>query len=195
MSGFQLTASLASSLVWPLIIVLILIFLWRRRTELSKFLDQTPISRGRAVRRIKAGPLELEWDQLVETTNKNVQGISSPALRLGGIPTDLRQMAREDPAAAVLVAFTFIEDALSKLLPDSERLSIARKVEIAYKTGLIPEQVWTIINNLIALRSQAAHRVGEADINSEHAYQYLNLANAVYSILSEIANDKRRAAD
>jgi hypothetical protein len=183
MSGFQLTASLVSSLVWPFVVVIVLIFLWTRRTEIGKFFSNNSISRGRPLRRIKAGPLELEWDQLVELTTDKVKDISG-LYEPGPISERLRPMAREDPAAAVLVAFNDVEQSLRNLLPQySNRAEVGRLAELALSDGLIPQQVWTAINNLIALRNEAAHRVGEADITSTQAYEYLNLADHVYSIL------------
>jgi hypothetical protein len=191
MSGFQLTASLVSSLIWPAVIVIVIVLLWARRSEIGKFINDNPVSRGRPFRRIKAGPIELEWDQLVELTIDSVRDISG-RLERSPVSDELRPMAREDPTAAVLVAFNQVEQALRRLFPQFGKASVSRLAELARSEGLIPEQVWAAVNNLIALRNAAAHRLGDADITPGEAYEYLSISDHVVSILQRLLDERAR---
>lgn len=95
----------------------------------------------------------------------------------------LRDTARTNPAIAVLEAFAQVERRLRELLPEYSRADVERLAAIARSKGLIPEQTRVAIDNLVALRNSAAHRVGEADITSDQAYQYLELADYIMALM------------
>lgn len=182
MSGFQLTASLASSLAWPVLAAAVLTFLWIKRAAVTQLARDSSVGRGRMIRRLKAGPFELEWDQLVEETTSRVRKLSResqppPYFR------HLRETARRNPAIAVQTAFSEVEQSLRKLVPEYPYTGFERLAAIAQEKGLIPEQVRVALDNLVALRNTAAHRVGEADITIDQAYEYLDLAEYIMTLM------------
>jgi len=192
-SGFQLVASLASSLVWPLVVVVILIILWRRRAEIANFLRaDRPSFEGRTLKRVKAGPVELEWDQLIQSIEERVQAApinsSTNADRL--VSKELASIAGSVPTAAVLEAWARVEFQLSEVLAAKggyrPSLGILALSDQAYRDGIIKNDLFKAIRNLSRLRNLAAHRVGDADISSADAYEYLELVDRVLGELRQL---------
>jgi uncharacterized protein YutE (UPF0331/DUF86 family) len=199
MSGFQLTASLVSSLVWPIIAIAVLIFIWVRRNDVGRLFNSRTIE-GRTLRRVRAGPVELKWEQLIETTAEKVPespavvSVSSKSLR-----QELVAVADSAPAAAVLEAFARLERRLRELYEKVRdeyevtlrgdyppRPTVMRMVRILAASGMISEETQVAIQNLTRLRNEAAHRVGEADITTGQAYEYLELVDRVLDYLKNM---------
>jgi hypothetical protein len=105
MSGFQLTASLVASLAWPVVSVIVLCVIWIKRADILDTFNRSSLNQGRKIRRVKAGPLEVEWDQLIESTVKQVERWPSGASANARVSRDLATTASDAPAAAVLGAF------------------------------------------------------------------------------------------
>jgi hypothetical protein len=76
-----------------------------------------------------------------------------------------------------------VERRLRELLPDYPFIGFERLAAIAQDKGLIPEQVRVALDNLVALRNTAAHRVGEGDITAAQAYEYLDLAEYIMTLM------------
>lgn len=200
MSGFQLTASLASSLAWPLVTIAILFFIWAKRDSIAKFLSLDLTLQGRALRRLRAGPVEVEWDQLIATTAEQVP--DTPALEPPAEKSsreELVKIAESVPTAAVLEAYARLEGRLRELykrVEDQFRsgtpasltrpASTHQVMRALVQSGLMSEEVWSAIRNLNALKNEAAHRVGAADITTEQAYEYLELIGRVLDYLNAI---------
>lgn len=70
MSGFQLLASLVDSLAWPLAAVVAVLFL---RKHLAALFHS--VERGRQLRRAKVGPVEVEWEPVIEQVLYNVSAV------------------------------------------------------------------------------------------------------------------------
>jgi hypothetical protein len=185
-SGFQLAASLTSSLVWPAVLTLLLVFAWRKRSAITELLDSRVKGPGRPLRRLKAGPVEIEWEQLIESTANQVADTSTQVEATGTVSQELSPIADAVPAAAVLEAFARVERRLREITSDLDAPLYGRKVPTirtmatqAYKNKIISEDILGAISNLSRLRNEAAHRVGEAEISSGQAREYLELVDLV----------------
>jgi len=190
-SGFQLAASLASSLAWPVLVAAILIFAWSKRRAISELLNLRSISHGRTLRRVRAGPVELEWDQLIESTAKQISDAVPmvDAKPRGTVRRDLDTVASSVPAAAVLEGFARLERQLrvktqgildTHSEPGRRRIerSVLAMARSARDHNLISEEI------LSGLRNEAAHRVGGDDITTEQAREYLDLVDSVIEAMS-----------
>jgi hypothetical protein len=184
---------------------MLLAFFWVKREDLGRILNSSLLPKGRALKRLRAGPVEVEWDQLIETTAEEVSeipsGVSPSAV---GLPKVLHTAARSVPTAAVLEAFARLEMRLREIYDQVNtadpaytgklRFSSARQIiDRLSQEEVISPKVRTIVLNLNQLRNEAAHRVGETDINSRQAAEYLKLVDSVLSYLSLISIDNRLA--
>ena len=204
MSGFQLTASLVSSLAWPIVAVAVLIFVWFKRHVISELINLHSTHEGRALKRLRAGPVELEWDQLIETTVKQITDIEPEPLsarktrepepasaRKTRVSEELLHLSRRNPTAAILEAFDRVDEKLRAILVNPKELvdgepatpSFNAMAFRAFSQKRISGEIFNAMNNLGRLRNEAAHRVGRDDITSEQAYEYLVIVDQVLEAL------------
>jgi hypothetical protein len=205
MSGFQFMASLVSSLAWPVIIMILLAFIWIKRDDISKSLNLRATPQGRTLRRLRAGPVELEWDQLIDSTAEQVSEVppatTSGSGSAGLVRQELNEIARNVPTAAVLEAFARLEQRLREMF-DQVRddykegppgrytprfYGMPQMVRVLSDRGLISDEIRAAILNLNRLRNEASHRVGGADITADQAYDYLELVDRVLDYLKGIS--------
>jgi hypothetical protein len=189
-SGFQLTASLASSLAWPIVLLAIVAFAWFKRSDLVTLFSSRKALSDRPLKRFRAGPVELEWEQLIDATSKQ---ISTEALSVSTnnlVSRELDAIADSAPTAAVLEGSARVEQRLRMILDESDdkRLrgrfaGLAELASIAYEERLVSKQTYEAINNIRRLRNQAAHRVGDADITRDQAHEYLRLVDLILQAL------------
>jgi hypothetical protein len=197
MSGFQLSASLASSLAWPLVVVALLVFAWIKRDDIANVFSLRNPHQGRVLRRVRAGPLELEWDQLIESTAEKVAEAPpvSDADYAGRTSKELNEVALSSPPAAVLEAFARLELRLREIfdqvggtgrLPGLDRSpGVPQIAAYLVGRGIISREIQTAIRNLSRLRNEASHRVGDADITTGQAFEYLELVDNVLGYLKD----------
>lgn len=215
MSGFQFAASLVASLAWPIVVLATLAVVWFKRGDIASLIGTNgPIAGGRKIRRVKAGPIELEWDQLIQSAADQVMravpltpaaegsqsGSRAGALPGGGGITSeaIRPTLSSVPAAAVLEEFARVESRLRALLdragkPSSASDDVGTLTRQAFQMGLISKELLSAIDDLAKLRDEAAHRVGRAEITASQARQYVDLAERVMlglGVSTEGSDDK-----
>lgn len=174
-------ASLIGSLAWPaLVLVLVLVF----RHELRPLLR-------RPIRRAKAGPVEIEWEQRVEQARVELATSPEAAEAPTVDPPDQRLIEAflAPPRIVVLSAFGDVEAALRRTLQEAGvdigapgRQGVRQLVDQAVAAGVISEQTGHAISGLIVLRNLAAH--GDVDdIDAAKAAEFRALANGVLAAL------------
>lgn len=178
MSWLAFVASLIHSLAWPAAVTAVVIVLRR------------PISAalGRGVHRVRAGPVEVEFDQELAEVREELRrspelAAATPPVLPVSLREELARLAEVSPRAAVLEAFSRIERRLAELLDTAgvelERvLSGSGLARLAQRTGLISEETVTAVEGLSVLRNLAAHSPAD-DIGVDRARDYLALADAV----------------
>lgn len=183
------TASLVQSLAWPAAAVVIVIVL--RRPIISML--------GRGVRRLRAGPVEVEFDQELAEVREELS--RSPELAESrvppptaeGLPDELARLAEISPRAGVLEAYARIEQRLVEVLDGAKAPSYSKVggralARLARDHELISDETLTAVEGLTVLRNLAAHGANE-DIGVERARDYLALADAVLYALRVKAKD------
>jgi hypothetical protein len=177
-------ASLVHSLAWPAGVLAVVIVL---RKPIGAAL-------GRGVRRLKAGPVEVEFDQVKAEVREELA--SSPELTEAQVPApasqaavpasslreELSTLAELSPASAIGEASKRIEIRLAEMLDDSSdppqrKLAIRAMARLARERGLISDETLAAIEGMSVLRNLAAHSRDE--IGLDRAHEYLTLADAV----------------
>jgi hypothetical protein len=179
-------ASLVQSLAWPAAAATAVIVL--RKPIVAAF--------SQGVRRVKAGPVEVEFDQVQAEVREELA--RSPELAeaqvqasAGSVSEDLSGLAEIAPGAAVMNAYHRIEARLTEIIDSAcpgERSSSMRSgralARMARERGLISEETAAAIEGLSVLRNLTAHAGGE--ISSDRARDYLALSDAVlYALRSK----------
>ena len=177
MNWLAFIASLVHSLAWPAGVVAVVIVLRR----------PIGVALGRGVRRVRAGPVEVEFDQELAEVRQELRqspelaSVEVPALH-ASLSEELARLAEVSPRAAVLEAFARIEARLAELLngagvevrpPQGRALAL-----LAHNRELISDETRSAVDGLSVLRNLAAHST-EDNIGAKRARDYLALADAV----------------
>lgn len=178
MDWLEFTSQMTSALAWPVLTVVIVLIL---RTQIVKMLSDV------ALKRIKAGPFEAEWDRVLASTESQVNQVAIGEDPPRVIEGELAQDVRVAPAVAVLEAFSTIERQLRDIIGGRESTSGRGAVmlaKMAVKHELISDASLRSIQGLSVLRNLVAHGSAQ-DVTSEQAEEYLVLADAVLYALQE----------
>jgi hypothetical protein len=177
-NGLAFVASLVNSLAWPAGVVIVV----------TVFRRPIGVALNRGIRRIRAGPVEVEFDQELAEVRQELR--QSPELAAAEVPAldarlsgELARLAEASPRAAVLEAFARIEARLVEVL-DNGGAQSARAVgglalaRLARNRGLISDETLSAVDGLSVLRNLAAHSPSD-EIGVGRARDYLALADAV----------------
>ena len=178
MSALQFIASLVNSLAWPLAVVAIaLVF----RVQIRKLMTGQ-------LRRLRAGPVEMEFDRLLSEVGVKLAAPRT-TVPVGGdagnpLIDQFADVATVSPLAAVLDGHAAVERALRELIaqvdPDQtgQNVGTARLTSTALAKGLITPETARAIEGITVMRNLAAH--GRAnEVTPERARDYLALVDAV----------------
>jgi hypothetical protein len=184
--GWQaFVASLVHSLAWPAGVVAVVVVL---RKSIRAVLSQA------LLRRLKAGPLEVEFDQIQaevredlarspELTEAQVPAPASQAASPGNsLREELSTLAEVSPASAVMEASRRIEYRLTEMLdgpgePSPRRMGTRALARLARERGLISDETLAALEGMSVLRNLVAHVRGDIDV--DRARDYVALADAV----------------
>lgn len=178
----EFIASLVRSLAWPAAVVIaVLVF----RRQLSSLLSEP-------LRRIKAGPIEMEFIERVAVLEAQLDvepDAPSASPSPDSLSAQLDRVAEIAPQAAVMEAHARVELRLRDMLSDSgltpERpTGMRRLAELVAQHGLIGPEAVRAIEGMTVLRNLAAHG-GARDLSSDRAREYLALADTVLFTLRE----------
>lgn len=170
----QFIASLVSSLAWPAAVVCIVLLF---RARLAQLLSDN-------LRRLKAGPVELEFERLISVAQAQIEGAIPVDQATQAATADLASIAHTAPTAAVIEAFGRIEGRLRELLRTAGDASADKQVGVmalvgqALEQGLITPESANAVEGLSVMRNLAAHGRG-GDISEERALDYITLVDAL----------------
>jgi hypothetical protein len=173
-------ASLVHSLAWPAAVVVIVLVL---RRPLAAALQ-------RGVRRLKAGPIEVEFDEELAEVKQDLaqapelRGTPTPPLPGQGLDEELARLVDVSPRAAVMEAFVRIEARLGELV-DAAGIEQGKArggtalARLAHQHGLISSESLRAVEGLSVMRNLAAHSPKDDDIDTGRAREYVAMADAV----------------
>jgi hypothetical protein len=184
----EFVAELVSALAWPITALAALVFL---RRPLERWMRERPS-------RIKAGPVELQWDSLVSKVQADLDqpGVPDPAaLTSSAEPEDrdLYLLARANPPTAILEASRRMEAELRRRLSaigvEVPQQGLGALALLADRHGLINEATQKSIAGLVVLRNLAAH--APQRVSAEEAIEFVALADATQYAITATGDDRR----
>jgi hypothetical protein len=177
----QFIASLVNSLAWPAAVAVVAVTF---RRQIGALLSSS-------LKRLKAGPVEFEFDRVIASAEANLgleAGTAATAeTRQFSAVGDLAPIAQASPTAAVLEAHSRLEHELRQLTNDVRTegdrpqgaVGLAR---LALEHGLITPETESAIVGVTTLRNLTAHG-RQADVSVERAMDYLALVDgALYAL-------------
>jgi len=162
----QFIASLVDSLAWPVALVLVAVV---SRDQLRGLLTGQ-------LRRLKAGPIEAEFDRLISHVRTEV-----PPVQAVPEVVSVSDVAGTSPRAAILKAHERIEALLGDALEQAgehvdDADSAAALARRAGARGLITPQSVNAVEGLAVMRNLAAHDIS-GEVTPARAAGYLVLAD------------------
>ncbi len=176
MSELELVAALVRALAWPLAFLVVVLLL---RPALVELLGR------QGLRRLKAGPLEAEWERERERTQAELGAgaLTGPVPVVHGhLSEELGELARRAPSVTVLEAYARVERELRRLLKgsevhDVEQLGGIRLARLAADRGLISPASARAVEGVAVMRNLVAH--DQVQTGEQEAREYLALADGV----------------
>lgn len=186
MDALAFIAKLVESLAWPVAAVFAV---WSLRPELRDLL--------RLVKKVKAGPIEAEFDREVKDLRAETEaGAPAPeALPAVRAQTDpLLELAAKLPRAAILEAWRLVEFATIRLVnsrdllpPGVDRIPSHHVIRLVTKEQLLSAEDLALYYDLRNLRNQAAHAV-DFEPSEAAAIDYVKLAQRFVNAANQAAS-------
>ena len=189
-SDYELIARPVDALAWPLAAVVLALLL---RRQMGQWLTDARLYR------IKAGPVELEWERSIEEVRKDVltiagkrheetSGSAGVDHRIEitdpmSVTDELRPELVNAPVVAVHDAFERLVERVRKRLVesgwngDTSRMNPVAVAALARMKGVIDESAEEVIAKLSALHSLAVH--GKIAVSIEEANEFVQLIDAL----------------
>lgn len=176
----ELVASLVGSLAWPTSAAVIAL-LFRR--QVASLLEGP-------LRRLKAGPIELEWPEAVaELAESVIVDEPSRSVEIDAEIEHAKKLAEEAPAVAVGKAFGLVERRLRAIAAESAKdpptegeSAVALAIRLRER-GLVSTEDINAIRGVATLRNLAVHGPG-GQTTVQRAQEYVVLVEAVLYALS-----------
>ncbi|MGX5682338.1 hypothetical protein [Schumannella luteola] len=184
-------SSIVSSLAWPLVVLTLLLLF---RPAIVSLLASL-LARMDKLKRVKVpGGVEAEWfEDIVEDAEETAEDLPSRKTAAGThvpdatSPDDIAlELAKIDPASAVVTAFIGVERAAARALESLGEPIPRNPVMGVRKSSKIDPALKALIADLSHLRNAAAH-YREIDISAETARRYIEAANRASRELELVA--------
>jgi hypothetical protein len=184
----EFVAELVSALAWPVVALAALVVL---RRPLERWLRERPT-------RIKAGPVELQWDSLISKAQADLDqpGVPDPAALTSSAEAedrDLYLLTRANPPLGILEASRQVEAELRRRLSaigvEVPQQGLGALALLADRHGLITEATQKSVAGLVVLRNLAIH--APERVSAEEALEFVALAEATQYAITAAGKDRR----
>jgi len=147
------------------------------------------------LRKLKAGPIEAEFEKEVKALEKDTSGNVDikPSDELEGRHEMLRELARVNPRSAILEAWLGVESAVRRAAlqriggsPPPDVSSPLRTMRELVLSDIVTNQDAALFHDLRGLRNQAAH-LQDFNPSYQSALEYVNMASFLEARLISIA--------
>jgi hypothetical protein len=188
MNGFELVASLVSSLSWPAMAATLLIVFRHQLRHLV-----TAVLQGRRLKRVAAGPFELEWEEGLAAAGSQVvevleeSGATAEPEERAPAANALEALFTVSPRAAIIDAARQLEDSLVHALTQRgarvpPHSGFGWLLQEGVRVGVLPEELVKPLGVLRRLRNDAVH--GERfDVTPAHAALYVAVASTAVAAI------------
>src|SRR5580704_6046505 len=182
MNGMEFSSNVITVLAWPLVVLFVLVVY--RGWITSNILTAILFVKGRQVRKLRFGPLEVEWFLKIDTAGRDVgdalKEMPPDTTTDDSVPKSLVDLIgdiNDNPRTGIRKAFRLVRRALDEAYPElksvtEERLSGAMR-DLVRRDLLHPEVESAIsqLQKLLEMSSSDADMAGQA-----RGYQFLLLA-------------------
>lgn len=179
MDGFLFVSNMTESLAWPLATVVIVIIL---RSKIESIL--------RNLKKLKAGPVEAEFERQVESLRISAESYIDEK-PITDLEKKLYQLSEINPRSAILEAWQGIEASARKLVVDNglyevgpESRPLLDVFRALSKNKLISEADILLFHELRGLRNSAAHDESFLP-TKESALNYVEMARGLRSSIEK----------
>jgi hypothetical protein len=176
-------AAVIGAVAWPVAVILLV---WLLRFELRDLL--------RIVKKLKAGPVEAEFDRQIENLRAEAQAAApqlQPTTEVQTQTDPLIDLATRHPRAAILETWRQVEFALRRLAdsrdlipPDVDRISNEYLVRGLTKERLLELEDLAVYYGLRDLRNTAAHAI-DFEPSTAAALDYVKTAQSFVAMLDQ----------
>lgn len=187
MNILQFISDLVSSLIWPITVVVLIVFL---RKEISELLA--------SMTRLKYKDLEMDFQRLAESAETLPpspllsSSISTDQTSYISLENQVLGIASQAPSAAILLAWASVETAMSSAVsrmaisPDSPLYrSSYHNLEQLRDWAELPKEVFNTINEMRILRNKVAHDERQLiRISKESAFTYAETAIRIIKLIN-----------
>jgi len=185
MDWLTFIVKLVEFLAWPFAAVVLVLLL---RTELRQLLPH--------VKRLKAGPVEAEFEREVKELQKEASGQPTPPSLTAGLTAErqmLFQLVQVNPRSAILEAWRGVEEAALGLVQAKGLYVSERDARSAFaviraigSANVLSSEDFALYHDLRTLRNQAAHATDFAP-TTDAAHSYVGLASRLRGSLEQAA--------
>ena len=185
MDTLTFVSKLIEALAWPLSLAFVA---WLLRAEIRELL--------RLVKKLKAGPVEAEFDREIHTLRAEAEAgklSPEPALSAGSQSDPLLDLAARHPRAAILEAWRSVEFAMLRLAnardllpPGLDKVPSRHVVGVIAKNELLAPEELALYYDLRNLRNQAAHAT-DFEPSEAGAIDYVKLVQGFVNAVSKAA--------
>jgi hypothetical protein len=175
MSWREFIASLVDSLAWPAAVAIAVVVL---RRQLGTLLEGS-------VKRLKAGPLEVEyWEKTAIAAAESVAIAAPASVQYDDEIQRLMTLADWMPNDAVIESFKLVENELDAIVKENDfvpprNAPPGRLADELAGAGVITQESATAIRGLATLRDLAAHGGSDALAPATRAREYVAMTRAV----------------
>lgn len=185
MDWLTFIAKLVEFLAWPVAAVVLVAVL---RTELRQLLPH--------VKKLKAGPVEAEFEREVKELQKEVSAQPAPVPLPEGLTAErqmLFQLVQVNPRSAILEAWRGVEEAALRLVQSKGLYVSERDARSAFaviraigSANVLSAEDFALYHDLRGLRNQAAHAT-DFTPTTDVALSYVGLASRLRGALEQAA--------
>jgi len=185
MDWLTFIAKLVEFLAWPVAAVVLVAVL---RTELRQLLPH--------VKKLKAGPVEAEFEREVKELQKEVSAQPAPVPLPEGLTAEwqmLFQLVQVNPRSAILEAWRGVEEAALRLVQSKGLYVSERDARSAFaviraigSANVLSAEDFALYHDLRGLRNQAAHAT-DFTPTTDAALSYVGLASRLCGALEQAA--------
>jgi hypothetical protein len=184
-------SKLSDTLAWPLAAVILTMLLSDEVRNLLRY-----------IKKLKAGPLEAEFDREVKELRQEAE-TQLPSISKTAFPSTIQQkllqLAQINPRSAIIEAWQGIEFTADKIInekalyvPPREAHSPFAVIRALNKAGILDPTALALYHDLRALRNQAAH-LADFNPSQEAVLNYIELASRLQASLEQALKNDRTA--
>ena len=183
MDGYQFIAALVGSLAWPAVVGVLLYVLRKHLTGLAERLKELSLPGG----------MKATFEKELSVGREIVEQLPAqiPAPQLPPPPPEeenkLYRLAIESPKGAIIVSYLELEKELRDI---GSRLGMGPSVtnqrsviEELVEKNLLTRDASRLFNSLRRARNSAAHAVGQEQVTSQDALEYIRQTNQLLALL------------